>query len=413
MKTMKFAIASAISACLLMVACNKPDEEVDLLPTNEIEENSTKVLLNDPLTEYIPNQYIIVLKDGTLNKPAARGSKIAYEKTVTSLKKEVISDFKNVSLKENNVKKAFGYALQGFVANLTQEQVKELSNDPRVKAIEKDYIISISSALDINLEQSSSQRTPWGINRVGGARAASNRTAWVLDSGIDLNHPDLNVNVSRSRTFVTSGADSRDADDRNGHGTHVAGTIGALNNNIGVVGVAPGAKLVALKVLAGNGSGEFSWTIEALDYVASNGKKWDVVNMSLGPRTRYTSVAVDNAVRNVASKDIRVVMAAGNSNDDSRFYSPARVNAKRVFTISNMNRNNDIAPTSNYGSPVDFAAPGTNILSTWPGGRYATISGTSMAAPHVAGLLLSGGVKSGGRVRNDKDNNKDKIAVRK
>ncbi|WP_165872296.1 S8 family serine peptidase [Tenacibaculum sp. M341] len=410
---MKFAIASAISACLLMVACNKPDEEVDLLPTNEIEENSTKVLLNDPLTEYIPNQYIIVLEDGTLNKPAARGSKIAYEKTVTSLKKEVISDFKNVSLKENNVKKAFGYALQGFVANLTQEQVKELSNDPRVKAIEKDYIISISSALDIDLEQSSSQRTPWGINRVGGARAASNRTAWVLDSGIDLNHPDLNVNVSRSRTFVTSGADSRDADDRNGHGTHVAGTIGALNNNFGVVGVAPGAKLVALKVLAGNGSGEFSWTIEALDYVASNGKKWDVVNMSLGPRTRYTSVAVDNAVRNVASKDIRVVMAAGNSNDDSRFYSPARVNAKRVFTISNMNRNNDIAPTSNYGSPVDFAAPGTNILSTWPGGRYATISGTSMAAPHVAGLLLSGGVKSGGRVRNDKDNNKDKIAVRK
>ncbi len=418
MKKMKFMITSVITASLLFTACNNSEEGSDLSTPEAIEENSSEDLINNNSSDYIPNQYIVVLKEGTLSRPAAKGTKIAYEATIKSLKKEVVTDFGGISLKSDNVKATFGYALQGFVAKLTKEQVATLSKDPRVESIKKDFKISLEPTQNQKQKEKYNQVAnrdffPWGITRVGGPGNASNRTAWIIDSGIDLDHPDLNVNTSRSRTFVTSGADASSANDRNGHGTHVAGTVGALRNDIGVIGVAPGVNLVALKVLAGNGTGDFSWTVQALDYVAANGRSGDAVNMSLGPRSRFTDVATDRAVTRVANRGIRVVMAAGNSNDDSRFYSPARVNGNNIYTISNMDRNERIAATSNYGSPVDYAAPGTSIWSTWINGGYRNISGTSMAAPHVTGLLLSGGVTSDGRIITDKDSNRDFIAVRR
>lgn len=407
MKNFKLKIAALAIVSAGFFACNNSEDTQDIATPNASDDIST---------DFITSKYIVVLKEGTLNLPQARGTKEAYETSIASLKNEVITDFKEFNLNTSNVKAIFGYALQGFVAELTQVELKKLSNDPRIESIENDFVISLEPHIVGKEEYNqvvSRDYIPWGITRVGGAANPINRTAWIVDSGIDLDHPDLRVDTGRSRTFVTSGADASSANDRNGHGTHVAGTVGALSNNFGVIGVAPGVSLVALKVLAGNGNGDFSWTIQALDYIAANGRSGDVVNMSLGPRTRYTDNATDNAVRRVASRGIKVVMAAGNSNDNSIYYSPARVNGTNIYTISNMDINERIAATSNYGSPVDYAAPGTSIWSTWIGGGYRNISGTSMAAPHVTGLLLSGGVRSGGFVRSDKDNNRDRIAVRR
>lgn len=352
-------ILLALSGALI-IGCNSSDEVIN---------NTNEAAAMENYSELIPGQYIVTLNDGTLNKTAARGVKIDYKSTITSLKSEIRTKFKSAHIEENDLKTTFGYALQGFVAKLSDEQLRELKNDPRVKSIEQDYLIALAPPPGKGNGggggSSDPQTTPWGISRVGGAVSGAGQTAWIIDSGIDLDHPDLNVDVTRSRTFVTSGRDSRSADDGNGHGTHVAGTVGALDNNIGVVGVAPGANLVALKVLDSRGSGQFSWTVQALDYVAANGSPGDAVNMSLGPRSRYTDSAVDQATLNVASLGINIAIAAGNSNDDASFYSPARVNHPNVYTISNMTINEVLASSSNYGSPVDYAAPGTSILSTW------------------------------------------------
>jgi len=233
------------------------------------------------------------------------------------------------------------------------------------------------------------QEIPWGITRVvTGTVDGTGKTAWIIDSGIDSDHPDLVVDVNRSRTYVTKGKQT--IEDGNGHGTHVAGTVAAINNNIGVIGVAPGATIVALRVLDDRGSGSFSWTIAALDYVAAVANVGDAVNMSLGPQSRYVDSAVDDATINVASRGIKVAIAAGNASDDAEFYSPARANHSNIYTVSAMDINDIFASFSNYGSPVDVCAPGVSVKSTYKDGGYATLSGTSMAAPHVCGLLLLG-----------------------
>ena len=252
------------------------------------------------------------------------------------------------------------------------------------------------------------QSTPWGIQRVGavGATYSSNAIAWVIDSGIDLDHPDLNVDVARSRSFIRDTS----PDDGNGHGTHVAGTIAALNNGIGVVGVAPGAPVVAIRVLDRRGSGTTSGVIAGVDYVAANGASGDVANMSLGGGV---SDALDAAVVSAASKGIRFVLAAGNESAHANTSSPGRANGTNIYTVSAFAQGDKWASFSNYGNPpVDVGEPGVGILSTYMNGGYNTLSGTSMAAPHLAGLLLLGPVRTGGTVAGDPDGTPDSIGVR-
>jgi subtilisin family serine protease len=250
------------------------------------------------------------------------------------------------------------------------------------------------------------QTTPWGITRVGGGINGTFATAWVIDSGIHLTHPDLNVDVARSRSFITG----LTAADENGHGTHVAGTIAAINNSIGVVGVAPGARVVAVRVLNKRGSGAYSGIIAGVDYVSQNAAPGDVANMSLGGPV---SQAVDDAVVAAAAKGIRFVLSAGNDAANANTKSPARVNGANIYTVSAFGQGDVFASFSNFGNPpVDFAEPGVGVLSTWLAGGYNTISGTSMASPHLAGLLLVGPVRTGGTVIGDKDGNPDVIGVR-
>jgi len=324
--------------------------------------------------------------------------------------------------------------LTGFAAELTADQLAKLNTNKLVKYIEKDKLVSLPP-ITINKKPSNpgnpgsdpdpqpSETTPWGITAVGGAltNTTFTRAAWIIDTGIDLDHPDLNVDVARSETFVTTNPDKRSADDGHGHGTHVAGTVGAIDNEIGVIGVAPGCSLVAVKVLNSRGSGYISWIVAGVNYVASEASDGDVANMSLGGGL---SSALDEAVGNLASlssKSIHVVVAAGNESSNALNYSPANLgdDYDRVYTISAHNSTYYWASFSNYGSPVDWCAPGVYIPSTYKDGGYATMSGTSMAAPHVAGIITSGSTivissngSNGGYVIDKPQTNTYKMASR-
>jgi subtilisin family serine protease len=199
-------------------------------------------------------------------------------------------------------------------------------------------------------------------------------------------------------------------DDGNGHGTHVAGIIAAKNNETYTIGVAAGAEVVAVRVLDRGGSGLWSWVIAGVDYVAQNAATTDVANMSLGGSY---NLSVNAAVTN-ASEKCPFTVAAGNESDDASNHSPASAstsNADKVYTISATNSSDGFAWFSNWGNPpVDFAAPGVSILSLWKGGGTKTLSGTSMAAPHVAGLLLLGPVGCDGSATGDTESPADHIA---
>lgn len=296
-----------------------------------------------------------------------------------------------------------------FLAHLTVSESEQLRQDPAVALVEPDRIMSICNCVDL----ATTSTLRWNVQQTGFGRGdvQADKTVWVVDTGIDLDHPDLNVDTDRSRSFINgqTGA-AATADDQNGHGTHVAGIIGAKNNTIGITGVASGARLVALKVLNQLGEGRLSGIIQAVNYVAQNGRAGDVVNLSLGGEGQSTTL--ERAIQRAADTGILFAIAAGNEGENSDNYSPARVNHPNVFTVSAMDRNNQFASFSNFGSSVDVCAYGVRIASTYKDGRYATLSGTSMAAPHVAGLLFIRGnqLPTRGTVQGDPDGQADPIA---
>ena len=250
--------------------------------------------------------------------------------------------------------------------------------------------------------------TPPGIMRVGGpldGTVVGVGTAWVIDTGIDLDHPDLNVDVDLSANFVWRGRNS--PNDGHGHGTHVAGIIAAIDNECDVIGVAAGATVVAVRVLDNSGSGSYSGVIAGVDYVAANALPGDVANMSLGGPF---SLALNTAVKNAAIGGVMFALAAGNESDDANGYSPASAEGANIYTVSAIDSDDVFAWFSNHGDPVDCAAPGVSVLSTKKGGGTTTFSGTSMAAPHVAGLLLFGvAISSDGTAIDDPDDWPDPI----
>ena len=291
----------------------------------------------------------------------------------------------------------------GFIATMTPDQAEALRHDESIEVVEPDRVISLGSCFTV-VEP---RLVTWNISRIGYGNGLG-KTAWIVDSGIDFDHPDLAVDQTRSRSFVEG---QTSADDQNGHGTHVAGIIGAKNNTIGVLGVASGASLVALKVLDKDGEGNLSYIIQAIAYINTVADAGDVINMSVGGESG--SDILDQQVRNTAARGIYFAIAAGNDNKLANLSSPARVNASNVYTISAVDSLDNFASFSNYGNDVvDFAAPGVRILSTWMNNKYAYASGTSMAAPHVAGLLLLRGrsITSSGVAKNDPDGTPDPIA---
>ena len=220
---------------------------------------------------------------------------------------------------------------------------------------------------------------PWGIDRVDAElvwptiRGAGIKVG-VIDTGIDLSHPDLALNIKGGYNAINP---LNSPNDNNGHGTHVAGIMGAVDNTIGVIGVGPQINLYAIKVLGASGSGYLSDVIEGLDWAIVNGM--NVVNMSLG--TSDDILSFREAVQRVNAAGIVQVAAAGNSGG-SVIYPAAY---PEVIAVSATNNTNTIASWSSRGPEVDLAAPGVSIYSTYKGQTYKTLSGTSMASPHVAG----------------------------
>lgn len=364
--------------------------------------------------------YIVVLNDGELNNELSNLK--GYEKKQAAVNKATAKILKRAGVSDGEIGHVYGNSIKGFSVKIPPGQLKKLQDDPSVSFIEEDQIVTLGDPfLHPNKPGnggskkpgggggggSITEEMPYGITRVnGGVVYSGTARAWIIDTGIDLNHPDLNVDVANSRNFVTR---ESSPDDLNGHGTHVSGTIGAIKgNNLGVVGVAAGVKVVAVRVLNRRGSGSYSDVIAGIDYVAAAGKSGDVANMSLGGPV---STALDNAVL-AASQNVKFALAAGNEGDDANNHSPARVNGPNIVTISAMDSKDKMPYWSNWGNPpVDYCEPGVGIKSTWKDGGYNTISGTSMATPHAAGLLLLGSIKNGGTVSGDPDGHPDTIGV--
>ncbi|WP_199307086.1 S8 family peptidase [Alkalinema sp. FACHB-956] len=303
--------------------------------------------------------------------------------------------------------------IQGTALSIPEPALQGLRQNPLVASIEVDQMVQVVGKTSSGTTATTQppQEVPWGITRMGSPGNGTGKTAWVIDTGIDLKHPDLKVDASRCFTAFTSGTEGRlGCNDGNGHGTHVAGTIAALNNSIGVVGVAAGATVVPVKVLDSNGGGTMAGVIAGVDAVAARAKIGDVANMSLGGGA---SDALDNAVKLAAAKGIKFAVAAGNEAQNANNVSPARANGANIYTISAFDASDRWASFSNYGNPpIDYAAPGVNIKSTWKGGTYNTISGTSMATPHAAGVLLLGVPVTSGVVLGDPDGMADPIIHR-
>jgi subtilisin family serine protease len=372
--------------------------------------------------QYIDDQYIVVFSEENI---ARSNDGMTYRARQLDAHSKAESFLNEYDLGSKEILQVYGSVLQGFAVKMSAEDAERIERDERVLRVERDQYLALGPGNGNGPGNGGPgngnggggggstpppQQTPWGITAVGGAGNGVGKVAWIIDSGIDLDHPDLNVDVANSESFLSGGGPNQSPEDKNGHGTHVAGTVAAINNTIGVVGVAAGATVVAVRVLDKNGSGTVSGVVGGVNYVSANASSGDVANMSLGGGA---STTLDNAVTSAASNGIKFVLAAGNDGVSATNTSPARVNGTNIYTISAMDSNNNFASFSNYGNPpVDYCAPGVGVLSCYKSGGYATANGTSMAAPHVAGILLMGSVNSNSTVNNDPDGTADDIAIR-
>jgi subtilisin len=319
---------------------------------------------------------------------------------------------------ELHPKHVYRYALRGFAAPMDRAAVDRLKHDDRVMAVEMDGRVELQDAgvqEVIPAGRLTNQVVPSGLLRLGlpgfplahlsGSDHRINADVAVLDTGIQTNHPDLNVFQAVDATGSGLGGD-----DWNGHGTHVAGTIGALNNAFGVVGMAPGVRLWSVQVLTPEHNGT-SDLISGLDYIAQHADQISVVNASvtINPESAVSFTAIQQAVRAIVNRGVVFVACVGNDSMDvagadlifgnGNDYLPAAL--PEVMAVSAMDPSNDtFAPFSNYnflsntisyvdspGVAIDVCAPGVNILSTYKGGDYAIMTGTSMSSPHAAGAV--------------------------
>ncbi len=378
--------ASALLAALVAVGCGGAGGRA-FTTTDDAEQ--VPELTGRKAGEVVPGRYIVVLKEGVSPDKVARAHGVAPEAV-------------------------FSKALNGFVGSISAAQAKALESDPNVKFVEPDRVVTLVPtvgkprihSLPSRLHTNNFETLTTGIDRIDAELNSRTDVSAIgiaiIDTGIWKTHVDLNV--AGGVNFTSRNRDKWNDD--NGHGTHVAGIAAAkTNDDKGVRGVAPNARLYAVKVLNKNGMGFLSWVIAGVDWVTQNANTLGikVANMSLG--FFGTSDALNEAIAKSVAAGVTYVVAAGNSSTDAALFSPA--NHPDVITVSAMGdsdgkcggtgpntsdgADDTFASFSNYGSVIEICAPGVDITSTWkgdknnPGGLYATASGTSMSSPHVAG----------------------------
>ncbi|WP_375038205.1 S8 family peptidase [Acinetobacter sp. RW6] len=326
--------------------------------------NTTSSLLDSSQAKgIIKNQYIVIL-----NKDA--GPSIDFAQNIAKQHgAKVLQSY-------DTVLKGFAIYLPDTAATAFVEAMKK---NPKVLSIENDTVMKIDATTQSNPD--------WGLDRIDQKalplnsaysylQTGSGTTAYIVDTGILSSHQQFSGRVLSGYTAISDGNGTTDC---NGHGTHVAGTVGGST-----YGVAKNVNLVPIRILGCDGSGASSNVIAGLDWILKNGKKPAVVNMSLGGDA---STSLDSAVENLFNNGYVMVVAAGNSNTDACSASPARVS--KALTVAATDSTDTRASYSNYGSCVDIFAPGSQINSSWIGSNTATkvLNGTSMATPHVAGVV--------------------------
>ena len=414
--------------------------------------------------ERIPGQYIVVFVDGV--SPSAAANEMAGEHGLRLLH-------------------VYSHALNGFAAQVPEGRLLQaLEKDPRVAFVEADRVVSIAhhckgshtkcsgptptptptpTPAPPGEEPSGNQTVPTGILRINGdlssalagdGAGAVDVDVAIIDTGIDPDHPDLNLAGGYNCVAVVGvklkGKPNQDNpkdkfNDGHGHGTHVAGTVGAVDNNVGVVGVAPGARLWAVRVMGDSGSGSLGDVLCGINWVTANADVIEVANMSIsatGSDGSCSSHSLHLAICNSVNAGVTYVVIAGNDARNAENAIPATYG--EAITVSALadfdgasgglgsptcwsDQDDTFADFSNYGSDVDIIAPGVCIESTWNDGGYHTMSGTSMASPHVAGaaaLYLAGhpnaspaqvksALQSAGNTnwdnRDDRDKTKEKL----
>ena len=275
--------------------------------------------------------------------------------------------------------------VRGKVINISKKEASLLATEAGILSVEDDAVMFIQAKPGTGGGDPTvaAQILPWGVDKVdaelvwpSGNTADPIKVA-VIDTGISNKHSDLKANIKGGYNAINI---NRSWNDDNGHGSHVAGIIAGINNSQGVVGAAHQADLYAVKVLGANGSGFMSDVIEGIGWASSNGM--NVVNMSLG--CACNSQALHDAVINAKNAGVIIVAAAGNDQTQPVIYPAAY---PEVIAVGATDKNNQIASWSSHGPEVDVSAPGVSIYSTYKGTGYATLSGTSMATPHVVGAI--------------------------
>ncbi len=388
-----WAVAPAVGAALTTEEPFGPQLDNELAPPDNLNPTGDRFSTGDFSPSPSEGRYIVVLKDWVDHPGAVADAQAARH--------------------DSEVGFVYRSVLEGYSATLPKDELAALRREPNVKYVTPDIKV-----------EAFSQNTPTGVDRTfdtanegvaidEGDNLRVDADVAVLDVGVDHENPDLNV-VARTDCVPTYGnPETAECVDGTGaaghdHGTHVAGTIGALDNGEGVVGIAPGARIWAVKVLNDQGVAVASWIIAGIEWVTGHASQIEVANMSLGGKGE--SPAMEEAIEASSEAGVVYVVAAGNENSDVKGFFPAGdpdvitvsaladydgkpggtaepLNSKceKVSKSSNYGLDDTLAKFSNYGEGVDVAAPGVCILSTLPGGEYGYKNGTSMATPHVAG----------------------------
>lgn len=335
------------------------------------------------LSSVIISVVIAMIFGATAMKPIVSTAAELAARKIVVFKKDLSDNEKDRAIRRIGAEKIKHLkAAKSSVVLLSKRAEQELVKNPDVLRIDDDVIVEALVKGGISAKPAPVQPAetlPWGVDRIDaekvwGTTAGDLVRVGVIDTGIDLIHPDLKDNIKSGYNAINP---LKSANDDNGHGTHVAGIVGAIDNTIGVIGVGPKIDLYAVKVLDRNGSGYLSDIIEGLDWAIASGMQ--IVNMSLG--TASNVLSFQEAIQRVNAAGIVQVAAAGNSGGSVSY--PAAYS--EVIAVSATDKTDNLASWSSRGPEVDLAAPGVSIYSTYKGQTYKTLSGTSMAAPHVTG----------------------------